>query len=82
VLLAAPVIFSMFLAEAGMALISRFVPQLQVFFLAMPVKSGIALLVFAVYGVVLFDYTDDVISDTLRSVNRAVAAMMPGVRGP
>jgi type III secretion protein T len=56
VLLGAPVIFSMFLAEIGLGMVSRFVPQLQVFFLAMPVKSGLAMFVFAVYATTLFEY--------------------------
>ncbi|WP_268580500.1 EscT/YscT/HrcT family type III secretion system export apparatus protein, partial [Escherichia coli] len=43
-LFAAPAIISMFLAEVGLALVSRFAPQLQVFFLAMPIKSALALL--------------------------------------
>ncbi len=54
VLLSAPVIFSMFLAEVGLGIVSRFVPQLQVFFLAMPVKSAIAIFVFIVYVGALF----------------------------
>lgn len=82
VLLAAPVVFCMFLAEAGMALVSRFVPQLQVFFLAMPVKSAIAMLVFAVYAIVLFDYTNDVLKETLNGANRTVWRMVTGVRAP
>ncbi|RYX93965.1 MAG: EscT/YscT/HrcT family type III secretion system export apparatus protein [Comamonadaceae bacterium] len=82
VLLASPVIFCMFLAEAGMALVSRFVPQLQVFFLAMPVKSAIAMLVFAVYAVVLFDYTNDILRSTLADTLRTVARMLVGVRVP
>ncbi len=56
VLLSAPVIFSMFLAEVGLGIVSRFVPQLQVFFLAMPVKSAIAIFVFSVYVSTLFGY--------------------------
>ena len=56
VLLSAPVIFSMFLAEVGLGIVSRFVPQLQVFFLAMPVKSAIAIFVFSVYVGTLFGY--------------------------
>lgn len=56
VLLGAPAIIAMFLSEMGLALVSRFAPQLQVFFLAMPIKSGIALFVFAVYGAALFDH--------------------------
>lgn len=56
VLLSAPVIFSMFLAEVGLGIVSRFVPQLQVFFMAMPIKSGIAMFVFSIYTMTLFLY--------------------------
>lgn len=80
VLLSAPVIFCMFLAEAGMALVSRFVPQLQVFFLAMPVKSGLAMLVFAIYGVVLFDHAHAVLLDTIRGATRTVTEIFPAAR--
>ncbi|MGB1272006.1 MAG: type III secretion system export apparatus subunit SctT, partial [Endozoicomonas sp.] len=40
--LSAPVIISMFITEFGVALISRSAPQLNVFILAMPIKSGVA----------------------------------------
>lgn len=55
-LFSAPVIVAMFLAELGLAFVSRFVPQLQVFFMAMPIKSAIAMLVLMLYLVTLFDY--------------------------
>lgn len=55
-LLAAPVLLAMFLAELGLALVSRFAPQLQVFFLAMPIKSALGIFVLMVYGSTLFDY--------------------------
>jgi type III secretion protein T len=55
-LLAAPVLLAMFLAELGLALVSRFAPQLQVFFLAMPIKSALGLFVLVVYAGTLFDY--------------------------
>ena len=55
-LLGSPIIVAMFLAEIGLALISRFVPQLQVFFLAMPIKSAIAMLVLMLYTGTLFEY--------------------------
>jgi len=58
-LLASPVIVAMFLAELGLALMSRFVPQLQVFFLAMPIKSALAFLVLMIYMATLFDYALD-----------------------
>lgn len=55
-LLAAPAVVAMFLAELGLALVSRFVPQLQVFFIAMPVKSALAVLILILYAATLFDY--------------------------
>ncbi|WP_420969607.1 type III secretion system export apparatus subunit SctT [Bradyrhizobium sp. B120] len=43
-LLAGPAIVAMLLSELGLALIGRFAPQLQVFYVAMPVKSVVAVL--------------------------------------
>lgn len=82
VLLAAPVIFVMFMAEVGLALLSRFVPQLQVFFLAMPIKSALAMLMFALYAVVLFDHIDVVIGESTSSALRRLHEMFEGVRAP
>ena len=56
VLFAAPVLVAMFLAEVGLALVSRFAPQLQVFFMAMPIKSALAMLVLMLYASALFDH--------------------------
>jgi type III secretion protein T len=56
VLLAGPIIIVMFLAELGLALISRFAPQLNVFVLAMPVKSGVGLFLLALYVPFLMHY--------------------------
>lgn len=67
VLLSAPAIVAMFLAEVGLAFISRFVPQLQVFFMAMPIKSAIAMLVLMVYMATLFEYGGAYVRD-LREV--------------
>ena len=47
--LAAPVIISMFITEFGIALISRSAPQLNVFILAMPIKSAVAAAILVVY---------------------------------
>lgn len=49
VFLAGPVIVAMFLVEFGMGLIGRFSPQLNVFFLAMPVKSALANVLLVAY---------------------------------
>jgi len=50
VTLAAPVLAALFLADLTLGLINRFVPQVNVYFLAMPAKAalGIAVLVLAV----------------------------------
>jgi type III secretion protein T len=66
-LLAAPAIVVMFLAEIGLALVSRFVPQLQVFFMAMPIKSALAILVLMLYMTTLFEYGTDQIQQ-LRNI--------------
>jgi len=54
VVLSAPLIVAMFLAEFALALVSRFAPQLQVFFLAMPIKSALSVLLLIFYGPILF----------------------------
>lgn len=66
----APVIVAMFLAELGLALVSRFAPQLQVFFLAMPVKSGLALLVLALYMGTLLGYAGEWTRELFGGANR------------
>ncbi len=52
--LAAPAIAIMFLAEFGLAIVSRFAPQLQVFILAMPIKSALALMILIFYFATMF----------------------------
>src|SRR6185437_7258042 len=68
-LFAAPAMVAMFLAELGLALASRFAPQLQVFFLAMPIKSALALFVLVLYMSTLFDYADETV--------RAIPGILP-----
>ncbi len=64
---AAPAVIAMFLAEFGLALASRFAPQLQVFFLAMPIKSALALLVLVLYMSTLFEYARET-NDDVQSI--------------
>lgn len=49
VLFAGPLIVAMFLAEFGLGLMNRFSPQLNVFSLAMAVKSGVASVLIILY---------------------------------
>jgi type III secretion protein T len=54
-LLAAPAMLVMLLSELSLALVSRFAPQLQVFFLAMPIKSALGIFMLAVSAGMLFE---------------------------
>ncbi|MDA7981984.1 MAG: type III secretion system export apparatus subunit SctT [Alphaproteobacteria bacterium] len=49
VVLAAPMIFIMMLVDIALGLANRFAPQLNVFFLAMPIKSVVALFALSLY---------------------------------
>jgi type III secretion protein T len=78
-LLASPILLIMFMAEIGLALISRFAPQLQVFFMAMPIKSALGLFVLVLYTNTLFDYGGQYIKD-LPSWTRNLNDMLGGGR--
>lgn len=56
VLLSAPIVVIMFLAEFALAMVSRFAPQVQVFILAMPIKSAIAMLILLFYMPIMFSH--------------------------
>ena len=49
VVISAPVIIIMFLATLGLGLVNRTAPQLNVFFLSMPVKSALGIAMLVVY---------------------------------
>ena len=57
--IAAPVIAIMFFAEFALALVSRFAPQIQVFILAMPIKSALAIGVLVIAAPILMRYALD-----------------------
>lgn len=59
VILAGPIVAAMFLAEFALAMVSRFAPQVQVFVLAMPIKSGLAIFMLIFYFSVLLPYASD-----------------------
>ncbi len=56
VLLAAPFLISIFLIDLSLGLINRFVPQLNVFFLSMPIKSGVASFILILYVAIIAHY--------------------------
>lgn len=59
VIMAAPIVIAMFLAEFGLGLVSRFAPQLNVFFLAMPVKSAVALAILILYLTLMMSFFNE-----------------------
>jgi type III secretion protein T len=50
----APILLVLFLAEFGLGMVNRFAPHLNVFFLAMPVKSWLSMLFLLMYMSLLF----------------------------
>lgn len=76
-ILAAPALMAMFMAELGLALVNRFAPQLQVFFLAMPIKSALGIFVLCLYAAILFEN----MLDPLREIGQWVERLSPLLRG-
>ena len=54
-----PVVIAMFLSELGLGFVSRFAPQLNVFFLSMPVKSAVSTLMLILFWGVLIVFFGD-----------------------
>lgn len=73
--LAAPIIAIMFLAEFALAIVSRFAPQVQVFILAMPIKSAIAILILIFYFSTMFAVARDN-SDLFRPLQARIYAIL------
>ena len=62
VVISAPIVILMFLATIGLGLVNRTAPQLNVFFLSMPVKSALGIALLIVYLPFILDmlmYTKD-----------------------
>lgn len=59
VLIAGPFIGMMFLVDFGLGMVGRFLPQLNVFLAAMPVKSGLTFFMLALYIGFLAEYLKD-----------------------
>ena len=62
IIIAAPIIIIMFLATLGLGLVNRTAPQLNVFFLSMPIKSALGIAMLIIYIPFIMDmlmYTKD-----------------------
>jgi type III secretion protein T len=55
-LLAGPFIGIMFLVDLGSGLVGRYLPQLNIFLIAMPIKSGVSFFMLALYTLFIADY--------------------------
>ena len=56
VLIAAPLVLVMFIVEFALAMVSRFAPQIQVFILAMPIKSAVAIFMMVFFFPIALDF--------------------------
>ena len=63
VLYSAPAIIAMFLSEFGLGMVNRFAPQLNVFFLSMPIKSAVAMIILIIYMSTLLGFFSDYLRD-------------------
>ncbi|WP_181705363.1 type III secretion system export apparatus subunit SctT [Chthonobacter rhizosphaerae] len=80
IIMSAPIIAAMFVAEFALALVSRFAPQLQVFVVAMPIKSGLAIFMLIFYFQVLLPYGAKSLTDAggyVRAVQEQLAPEAP-----
>ena len=55
-LIAAPLVLVMFIVEFALAMVSRFAPQIQVFILAMPIKSAVAIFMMVFFFPIALDF--------------------------
>ena len=62
-LVGGPIVAAMFLSELGLGFISRFAPQLNVFFLSMPVKSAVASLMLVLFWGMLIVFFRETLQD-------------------
>ena len=72
VIIAAPIVILMFLATVGLGLVNRTAPQLNVFFLSMPIKSALGVAMLVVYLPFILDMlmytTEDAIIDPVMKI--------------
>ncbi len=75
VIVGGPIVALMFLAEFALAMISRFSPQVQVFILAMPIKSALAIFILIFYFAQLLPYSADQLQIFEPFTRRFIAVM-------
>lgn len=76
-LVGGPIVLAMFLAEFSLAMISRFSPQIQVFVLAMPIKSVLGVFMLILYVHILMPYAERTLLGTVNLAS-TLAAILHG----
>jgi flagellar biosynthetic protein FliR len=66
--IALPIIGTLLLTDLGLGLVARAVPQVQVFFLGMPLKMGLGLLVLALTMIVTLPLFKDLLGNMVTNV--------------
>ena len=77
VVVGGPIVIAMFLSEFGLGLIGRFAPQMNVFFLSMPIKSAVATFMLILFWGALVLYFGDLLDDIGRRTEEFDRAMRP-----
>lgn len=68
--LAAPAIVTIFLLEVSMAIMARIVPQMNIFFIGLPVKLGVGMFVIIISMPIFYTFFEFVLSGWKRDLNR------------
>ena len=76
VVFAAPLLIAMLLVEGALALASRFVPRLEVFFVAMAAKSGVVVVMLPLYAAWMYGFMEEELGGLATAVSR-VQAFLP-----
>lgn len=69
VIIGGPVVITMFLSEFGLGLIGRFAPQLNIFFLSMPIKSAVSNFILILFWSTLIFYFSDLLREVTGNIS-------------
>lgn len=73
-ILAAPMVILMFCIDFTLGIANKFVPELNVFFISLPIKSLVAMLIMALYIPTLFGSFGDAFTEALNVLRSLVAS--------
>jgi type III secretion protein T len=68
VLYASPMVLAMFMTDFGLGLVNRFAPQLNVFFLSMPIKSAVSMIILILYMSYFLTFIEEEFLDSFQTI--------------